>query len=32
MPTDTIIIVSGVVAAFALFAVGLAFASITSSK
>jgi hypothetical protein len=32
MPTETIIIVSGVVAAFALFAAGLAFTSITSSK
>ncbi|MBB3658476.1 preprotein translocase subunit SecE [Rhizobium sp. BK650] len=32
MPTDTIIIVAGVVAAFAFFAAGLAYASITSSK
>jgi len=32
MPTDTIIIVAGVVATFALFAAGLAFASMTSSK
>lgn len=31
MPTDTIIVVAGIVAAFAAFAAALAFASYTSS-